>query len=118
AGAGHVMMIAGGIIGGRLPEVVYVATGVNTSSPGNSYSFTNRDFGAEHPSRQIIVLVHGSNANLVVDQNYTTSVSVGGVAATRKVAPTTSVNTHRTAWITPRMDNGGPSGTSGTIQIV
>ena len=111
------MMIAGGIIGAKLPEVVFVASGINTTNPINTVNFTNRSFGDEHPSRQIIVLVYGENANLVSDSNFTTHVTVGGIAATRKVQPSGNAMIHSTAWITPRLDNGGPQGQSGTIQI-
>lgn len=111
------MMIAGGVIGGKKTKVVYIANGVNTSSPLNTLNATNRSFGDEHASRQIIVLVFGSNANVVSDSNFTTSVTVGGVSAARKIQPSSGSNAHRTAWITPRQDSGGPSGTSGTISI-
>lgn len=111
------MMIAGGIIGAKLPEVVFVASGINTTNPINTVNFTNRSFGDEHPSRQIIVLVYGINSNLVIDQNYTTSVTVGGVSATRKVQPSGNALGHSTAWITPRLDDGGPEGTTGTITV-
>lgn len=111
------MMMFGGIIGAKLPEVVFVASGINTTNPINTVNFTNRSFGTEDPSRQIIVLVYGSNSNLVIDSNYTTSVTVGGIAATRKVQPSGSTLDHITAWITPRQDSGGPSGTSGTITV-
>ena len=111
------MMIAGGIIGGRLPSVAFVASGVNTTNPIRTVNFTNRSLGEEHPSRRIIVLVFGDNANLVIDSNYTTAVTVGGVAATRKVQPPGPSSAHLTAWITPRLDAGGPQGATGTITV-
>lgn len=111
------MMIAGGVIGGKRTEVVYVASGINTSNPINTVNFNNRNFGPEEPSRQIIVLVFGSNSNILGDSNFTTDVTVGGVAAIRKVQPSSSASWHATAWITPRLDSGGPEGESGTIQI-
>ena len=98
-------------------DVVFAAASSNSSSPLNNFSKTNQGFGAEDPSRQIIVLVFGYNANLVSDTNFTTSVTVGGVGAIRKVAPSSKGIGHFTAWITPRADSGGPTGTSGTIQV-
>lgn len=110
------MMIACGIIGGLRTEVVFLAAASNSSSPLNNFTQNDQPFGDEDPSRQIIVLVYGNNSNLVQDSNYTTAVTVGGVSATRKVQPSGNQLRHFTAWITPRLDNSGPSGTSGTIQ--
>lgn len=109
------MMIAGGIIGAPLTDVIFLAAGASSSSPFNNLTRSDWPFGDEHPSRRIIVLVIGRNANSVLDQNYTTAVTVGGVSATRKYAPTGNERIHWTAWITPRMDAGGPTGTTGTI---
>jgi len=111
------MMMFGGIIGGRLPEVVFLTAAANSSNPINNFTQNDQPLGDEHPSRQIIILAFGSNANLVSDTNFTTSVAVGGVAATRKVAPPSASMLHFTAWITPRLDSGGPSGASGTIRV-
>lgn len=104
------------VIGGKQAEVVFADAGSNSSSPLNNFNAAS-SFGTEDPSRQIIVLAFGNNANLVSDSNYTTGVSVDGIAATRKVAPTGSQLRHFTGWITPRADSGGPTGTSGIIQI-
>lgn len=109
------MMIAGGIIGAPRTDVIFLAAGASSSSPFNNLTRSDWPFGDEHPSRQIIVLVRGRNANGVLDQNYTTAVTVGGVSATRKYTPTGNEISHWTAWITPRMDAGGPTGTTGTI---
>jgi len=111
------MMIAGGIIGAPLTDVIFLAAGASSSSPFNNLTRSDWPFGDVHPSRQIIVLVRGRNANSVNDQNFTTAVTVGGVSATRKYTPPgNQVNvSHWTAWITPRMDEGGPTGTTGTI---
>src|SRR5690606_12989602 len=103
-------------IGGKQAEVVFADAASNSSNPLNNFNHS-ANFGAEHPSRQIIVLAYGFNSNLVSDSNYTTGVTVGGIAATRKVAPTGNQLSHLTAWITPRADSGGPTGTSGTIQV-
>src|SRR5690606_41583283 len=71
----------------------------------------------EYPHLPSTTLFRSISANLVSDTNCTTSVAVGGVAATRKVAPPSASNSHFTAWITPRLDSGGPSGASGTIRV-
>jgi hypothetical protein len=58
--------------GGRLPELTFVRTGVNTGN-FSAYSFTATDIGDPHPSRLIVLAVIGE----------WTSVTVNGVSATR-----------------------------------
>lgn len=112
------MMIAGGVIGGVRTEVLFGSGAGNTTAPVNNLTVTDQNLGPAHPSRQMIVLVRGVNANVVSDQNYTTGVTVGGVAAARKIAlPAGNNNVHVTAWITPRQNEGGPSGTTGTVVV-
>lgn len=110
------MKLGTGVIGG-LPKAEVVGTGGhgNSSSPLNSLTLSGASLGVAHSSRQIIVIVSGQNANIVSDSNYTTAVTVGGVSATRKISPVGSVNSHTTVWITPRQDNGGPTGTTGNV---
>lgn len=105
------------IISGAPASVVYTDSGSNTSSPFNTLTQGSESFGSESPNRRMIVLVHGNNANVVNDSNYTTAVTVGGVAATRILQPTGNQVVHATAWITPETSNGGPSGTSGAVTI-
>ena len=97
---------------GKPASVAFAGAAINTSSPLNNFSAT-RDRGPEDPSRQIIVLVRGYNANLVTDGNFTTQVTVAGAAATRVYAPASNAQNHWTAWITSRQDSGGPTGASG-----
>jgi hypothetical protein len=58
--------------GGRLPELTFVRTGVNTGN-FSAYSFTATNIGDPHPSRLIVLAVIGE----------WTSVTVNGVSATR-----------------------------------
>lgn len=104
------------IIGGaRLPTIAYVANAANSSSPLNTFNMTGASFGDESPRRQLLAIVFGINANIVSDSNYTTAVTIGGVAATRVFAPGANRERHWTAWLTPRTEDSGPSGASGNV---
>lgn len=99
-------------IGVRPPSVIFAGRGGTTTSPNNSLSVGSIDIGAAASSRQVYVLVHGVNANSVFDTNYTTSVTVAGIAATRLYNTPGSVNAHWTLWVA-----AVPTGTSATITV-
>ena len=97
------------------PFSVFLGGQTSSSSPFNNFNLTSFGLGSEDPSRQILVMVYGGNANVVSDTNFTTAVSVGGVGVTRISQPSASTSRHHTAWLTPRQDSGGPTGATGTI---
>ena len=100
------------------PFSAFLGGQTSSSSPFNNFSLTSFGMGDEDdPSRQILVMVYGLNANAASDTNFTTAVSVAGVGATRISQPSSSANSHHTAWLTARQDSGGPTGATGTITV-
>ncbi len=111
------MFVATAAIGARLADIAFAAAASNSSSPLNTFNMTGVSFGAEAARRQMLAIVRGANANLVSDTNYTTSVTIGGVGATRIYDPGVASIQHWTAWMTARTEDGGPSGASGNVAV-
>ena len=77
-----------------------------------NYSFASQSLGTETASRFIVVAIVGGGA---AAGRSVSSCSVGGVAANALVnANATNV---AEMWVTPRVVDGGPTGTSGTVAV-
>jgi hypothetical protein len=106
----------GGGIGVTPPSIVYASQNSNSSNPINTVSRATQNLGTETPTRQMLLLLYGVNANLVSDSNWPTC-TVGGVSATRIYNPSSGALAHFTVFLTPRTDNSGPTGSSGTVAV-
>lgn len=103
--------LRGGVV--PLPTITYLA---NLIDPGNetTYSFGGASFGAAAADRAIAVTIHGA---AVVSGREVSSVTIGGVSASRLVNQTvgtgiiTAVTTSE-IWIA-----SVPTGTSGTVSV-
>lgn len=97
----------GGVVGGLIPELSYVASGV-ASSAGASYTVTSVSFGAAHPTRHFILMVAALSFA-------PTSATIGGVAATSiaSASSTDASSAPRVAIYIAKV----PTGTSGNITI-
>jgi hypothetical protein len=112
---GAAAVAAGGAPPADPATIVFRHGASNSSSPLTTFSQAGVGLGDEDDSRQFLMLVFGLNQSFTSDTDFTGSASIAGVAATRVFDPVASASAHFTAWMTPRQDNGGPSGTTGTI---
>ena len=82
------------------------------STDQTTYTFASQNLGTETSDRFIVVAI---NATPAATPRSISSVTVGGVGASVVVGAGASVLTE--IWKTPKVSDGGPTGTSGTVVV-